>query len=1118
MQTLEHKTYIRNLARNRQGQSLMLALIVMFALAFIGALFLTLLSRNIERSRQGGETINADSLSETGIRFASDQLTYGDQLADWRPMPQYSDIVTEIEDLRMQSLRGTSPFTITKADHTTVVSYPTMEDALEGYLQYNPADAPATNDPDYNWLAHGFCRYTYGTGRFLLRVTYNPLPNDPLSKYVKIECVGRTGLVDAADPTTMIGQKYTGATRMKVAYKAIGITDYARFITNKDHQSGDFALGATGTFGTATVGSPGTLTTFPAITSFGTEEIGLDSSGNPVATIHGDPIQVNGNLMWYGTNYIFLQPERGDAVEVAGDIKYAAIPYDTIGISSIGTDLFPVPQTAQTTAQWVYLIDHTTDPANPGTQIPFNQQAFPTLDSAAAETTNNGPGRNCFDTFPTQNVGLAGSLNWPNMSAQNDSNRVGLGVGNYRDGRSDNDIHGYPRRVVRLEPPILDAVQMPGSFNAYRDMTQNSGTWTQTNDSAHTPYNTGYYGVGDGLYINNPLDIQPESASYTLRGDWTTPGGSQWWVGPYYTPPGVCIELSPYNLRNIDPSTNNPYTAWSSGTVYVVDKVVTDTTTPPGYAYVCISQTSASDTKAPSLDPIHWKLQAQMVITHDSGPGQPEFYWYSYDKSANTINKLQSGEQIIIPYPKNGVIFAEGNIRIKGTLPNRANLTVVSGGTIYVEGNILKYPYDPAGRSLPEEPNILPSGSTDIPSLYEHKNSSIALLATDYVCVNTTRFFGPTREVLMANTGNDYFSISPDKSFYMNFAFGSDTVYDQINTTKYSNNPSTAADKTKYQYWDSSASTWNPVPVDLYLRHGADPDKAGVSYMNLLINYNNASGATYDPRYNFGTILNPYTYKIGDPALGWQCNVFQLWIGPPTGTASGGYNWFNQPGLENHIGFRIDQTMAIGGVQDYLLSRAAVQPCDIRIEALMYAQNKSFFVIPGEWFNPNPGDTRDYFAQNGSRPPGVDPAYPFYGQPLDVRITLYGAISENAPASIGDASAWMEKWGWIPRVHGSSTDISHVTAGYREPLDPNLQFGTANDYKNALIRRGLTMMYDGQLSNPYWVYVVQSNGTSTSTLLPMRMDQYNRVQPATPRLPVSTQILFMGDKPAETTL
>ena len=44
-----------------------------------------------------------------------------------------------------------------------------------------------------------------------------------------------------------------------------------------------------------------------------------------------------------------------------------------------------------------------------------------------------------------------------------------------------------------------------------------------------------------------------------------------------------------------------------------------------------------------------------------------------------------------MPYPGNGVVFAEGNIRIKGTLPPGVKLTVVSGATVYIEGNILEF-------------------------------------------------------------------------------------------------------------------------------------------------------------------------------------------------------------------------------------------------------------------------------------------------------------------------------------------------------------------------------------------------------------------------------------------
>jgi len=67
-------------------------------------------------------------------------------------------------------------------------------------------------------------------------------------------------------------------------------------------------------------------------------------------------------------------------------------------------------------------------------------------------------------------------------------------------------------------------------------------------------------------------------------------------------------------------------------------------------------------------------------------------------------------------YPSNGLIYSPGNIRILGMIDNDTtsyNLTIVSGGTIYIEGNIVK----------------------------ENDGSSLALLAKDWVTLNPTHKF-----------------------------------------------------------------------------------------------------------------------------------------------------------------------------------------------------------------------------------------------------------------------------------------------------------------------------------------------------------------------------------------
>ncbi|MHB0912431.1 MAG: hypothetical protein ACYC2Y_03155 [Armatimonadota bacterium] len=872
-----------------RGQSLLLALIIMFLLVFIGGVFVALISRNLSAAKRSGQSMTADYLAEAGIAYANDQLTYGEDGADWRPAPQYPEVVRALSN-------GTNP------------------EALDA------AYKPITNDPDRFWLMQGYSRFTYGKGRFLLRVTYNPSQTDPLGKHIKIESIGRVGLVEPNDPTTLDTRQPLRQRKEKVAYKAVPLASYARYVTNKDRQSGDMSLGTPG-----------------FITQFGKN------------TAEGAPIRVNGDLLWHGTDFVWLNTARGDQVEVAGDIKHAAKqPAD----NGIDTRVY-------VNGAWTY-----------------------------QSSDVDGAGDILFDTAPGEPA---------------------LEVGFYRDGRPGADRPGRPRQVDWVEAPLLDAPDY--GVSRYRDLTRNSGEWQQ--DANLNWYNTGYYGWGNGLYIDNRQDVQDETMLYTLRGNWTEPGG-RYWTGPYYTPPGVSILLTPYDLDNKDLD-DNIYTG------------------------------------------------PDMVIVHDAQSGQTEFNWFGPD------GKLMAGdgERVIMPYPENGVIFAEGNIRVKGTLPpgidedgNARQITIVSGGTIYIEGSILKCPFKANGASF--QPGEAPT-------------SAAALLATDYVCVNTTQFFGPSREVLMSANEGGYFDIGTDRSFWLSFAFGVDVS----------------------DYVDTDGTT--PMPVKLYLKHTSDPDE-GPSYINMLINYppTDAELATdqfyslyhFDPNdtYNYAladTLRKP-TEAAWQKYPRWEHAVFSL----PTDSNNVGpngahYRFYPERGVYNTIGFQLDQTFGTStglGLQDYYLARAAVQPCDIRIEAMLYAQNGSFFVIPGEWFNDDPTDVRTA----ATRPDGVDPEWPFYGEPLDVEITVYGAVSENVPASVGDVSAWMEKWGWIPQEHGSS---GKYTVGYRSALDPNLADPNDLGYP----QQGLTFVYDGGL------------------LGALRHDEYNRILPVTPKLPVSRQMLYFGE-------
>jgi len=178
-------------------------------------------------------------------------------------------------------------------------------------------------------------------------------------------------------------------------------------------------------------------------------------------------------------------------------------------------------------------------------------------------------------------------------------------------------------------------------------------------------------------------------------------------------------------------------------------------------------------------------------------------------------------------------------------------------------------------------------------------------------------------------------------------------------------------------------------------------------------------------------------------------------------------------------------TGQIAARSDYLLSGAAIQPMNVRIEAAIYAQNKSFFVIPGRWFNPDPTDTRENFERNGHRrPPGTHPWFPFFGEPLDIRIVIDGAVSENLPASLADVSEWMAKWGRTPPDYG----------GQGRPEN-------AGDHR----QHGLTFLYDPHLGWPV------ATDPSTGKEDYIRKDIYGRALPAAPSLPVSPSLIYYGE-------
>ena len=228
-------------------------------------------------------------------------------------------------------------------------------------------------------------------------------------------------------------------------------------------------------------------------------------------------------------------------------------------------------------------------------------------------------------------------------------------------------------------------------------------------------------------------------------------------------------------------------------------------------------------------------------------------------------------------------------------------------------------------------------------------------------------------------------------------------------------------------------------------------------------------------------------------------NTITMGANNPTGSYRLLANELNDLSLRhNNVGFP--------ATSNYLLSRAAIIPADVRIEAAIYAEDGSFFVIPGPWFNPNPNDRRDTYAGLGATPAeratarqetyGSFTPAPFYGEPIDVKVTIVGAVSENMPPPMSQQAEWLKKWGWIPREIGATGQLipgSHVPSGFDLATDryvPNLTI----EYDPALAT-GRVLGFDLSAANQM-----------------IRTDAYGRQLPPMPRLPVSPTLSYFGEQ------
>lgn len=620
------------------------------------------------------------------------------------------------------------------------------------------------------------------------------------------------------------------------------------------------------------------------------------------------------------------------------------------------------------------------------------------------------------------------------------------------------------RPLIRsFNPPLIDGSSSNTiGLDRYRALTRDSGKMMNVTGGASIY--SGAIGHGDGLYVNNPDEIQFGRDNEKLFAEWRNPQTGAHWENSVYQP------------QLPDP----------------VDSNISD-----------------------NIDSTDAKSRATMLVLHDwelSADNKIMLPYIELRRFDNTPfvdegnqpllqNTRDNYYYINVPYPRNGVVFAEGNLVVKGNLPaslaynstgqaitdavsgkqrpggyrasdgalqyyvdehnRRFDLTIVSGGTIYLEGNLL----GPATRTsnLPDTDlhKVVPGSAQD---------SKLALLAMDNVCMNPTRLYEADKPVSSDNSDLNFWRVEHA------------TPPDMLNIL-FSN----ASDASKMR---------------IFLRHAGEPTTtSGYAAMRMYINnapYNwlNVDPTSYDGWDKYYFCPDPLWSQLFSASDQQRSKAMLpdfdlLMVTRPTLSGS---TWLQGFGATNTVSF----SLADEGNLNYLLSAGGggygpglmLSGADVQVDALIYAQRGSWYVIPGPYFNDDK-DNADPSADLINWP------YPRYHEPQDIKITVNGAIVENKPAPFEAEEDSLMHW------RGSNmsyfTDGSATTPFYEDPKAA----WDASVWKWSKRRQGIEYHYDATLSRPA-CYTIETDVDG---------NKHYRYLPRLPKLPISSTVFSFGLRP-----
>ncbi len=715
---------LRRRLSSQAGQALIIAVLLLVLLAILSATFVAFVSHALAQSGRRSDVQAAERMSVAGIHYAHRQLRTSPDLSNWRPagpVPFPPNYYNEWEQSRISSRPDLQFPPFVKIDNPIESGDDPYSLGSAGEEQRGRCLLQVRYVPSF-WHDGGGA--TWGTYSYPddAGTTQDPLDlnqYDPLSPFIRVTAIG-----SARDVPNLL--------RVKVAYIPLVLPD--RLMTIADAEE----TGRVAPFGIPTWVDVDGDGGFADLNGDGTADWDDLDAGMarefPINRFDGG-LHSNTSLSFYGrTSMGWLRGYRGDAITAAGSLI----------ASSEG--IAPPPAYFQYTPGLGFrpIDDTATIPGGLDTDWTSLLPVFPSL----------GPMGMPSPTFP------AGVFNPYGGYVQDMWSLV-------PDAGVDSDVSpidpNYKRRnAQRIRPGLLDEVDASGDVilarlakNSGVDFTIQPGTvWAGVRGPG--VYNTGEFGLGRSIYVDNPDDFQAGNPQ-ALIDNWMRSGAqaNAYWYGPLYDPPGVDVIL----MERDRFSTQDEWAASPPSGPNVSHRAYGNSPSHPDI--VLRRNPSPSGAQSAFWVPVVGDSNGNRLADDPSDIWDPASADGSLIVDVMPLDldgDTQPDTEMTLDYPQDGLIYITGNARVTGKLPvsrvdvveetpagdglfypRRYDVTLVSRENIYINGNLASGPnwLPPAGL----DPNPLrpPYVGDAVGATEDRYAARIALLAEKNVAVNATK-------------------------------------------------------------------------------------------------------------------------------------------------------------------------------------------------------------------------------------------------------------------------------------------------------------------------------------------------------------------------------------------